>query len=122
MAMPLYLIGIPLVWNKQLFRQAGLNPNVGPSTWAYAGSDVGNPDNCLHAVLPARSDFDSGIEHIAGLGAEHLRPLVITEIRHFLGLVGPRVPNDCCKRVLFVDVDAPTQHRVVYSTLPRVLR
>ena len=39
MAMPLYLIGIPLVWNKQLFRQAGLNPNVGPSTWAQFLAD-----------------------------------------------------------------------------------
>jgi len=33
-AMPQYLIGIPLVWNKQLFKKAGLNPNVGPKTWA----------------------------------------------------------------------------------------
>jgi ABC-type glycerol-3-phosphate transport system substrate-binding protein len=33
-AMPQYLIGIPFVWNKQLFRKAGLNPNVGPKTWA----------------------------------------------------------------------------------------
>src|SRR5579862_6514660 len=33
-AMPQYLIGIPFVWNKQLFRKAGLNPNKGPKTWA----------------------------------------------------------------------------------------
>jgi ABC-type glycerol-3-phosphate transport system substrate-binding protein len=33
-AMPQYLIGIPFVWNKQLFRKAGLNPNVGPKTWS----------------------------------------------------------------------------------------
>jgi len=33
-AMPLYLIGIPLVWNKKLFKEAGLNPNVAPTTWA----------------------------------------------------------------------------------------
>jgi raffinose/stachyose/melibiose transport system substrate-binding protein len=33
-AMPQYLIGIPFVWNKQLFKKAGLNPNVGPKTWA----------------------------------------------------------------------------------------
>lgn len=32
-AMPLYLIGIPLVWNKQLFKDAGLNPNRPPKTW-----------------------------------------------------------------------------------------
>jgi ABC-type glycerol-3-phosphate transport system substrate-binding protein len=32
-AMPQYLIGIPFVWNKQLFKKAGLNPNVGPKTW-----------------------------------------------------------------------------------------
>src|SRR5215475_14468211 len=32
-AMPQYLIGIPLVWNKKLFRKAGLNPNKAPKTW-----------------------------------------------------------------------------------------
>ncbi len=32
-AMPIYLLGIPFVWNKQLFRQAGLNPNKGPATF-----------------------------------------------------------------------------------------
>jgi raffinose/stachyose/melibiose transport system substrate-binding protein len=38
-AMPLYLIGVPLVWNKQLFRQAGLNPNVAPATWSQFLAD-----------------------------------------------------------------------------------
>ena len=33
-AMPQYLIGIPFVWNKTLFKKAGLKPNVGPKTWA----------------------------------------------------------------------------------------
>jgi len=33
-AMPQYLIGIPFVWNKTLFKKAGLNPNVAPKTWA----------------------------------------------------------------------------------------
>lgn len=33
-AMPLYMIGVPLVWNKKLFKEAGLNPNVGPTTWS----------------------------------------------------------------------------------------
>lgn len=32
-AMPLYLIGVPLVWNKQLFAKAGLDPNKAPATW-----------------------------------------------------------------------------------------
>ena len=32
--MPQYLLGIPFVWNKALFRKAGLNPNKGPKTWA----------------------------------------------------------------------------------------
>lgn len=32
-AMPLYLMGIPLVWNKTLFKQAGLDPNKPPATW-----------------------------------------------------------------------------------------
>ncbi len=38
-AMPLYLIGVPLVWNKKLFKAAGLNPNVGPATWAQFLAD-----------------------------------------------------------------------------------
>ena len=38
-AMPLYLIGVPLVWNKALFAKAGLNPNVGPTTWTQFLAD-----------------------------------------------------------------------------------
>ena len=38
-AMPIYLIGTPLAWNKQLFKKAGLNPNVGPATWAQFLND-----------------------------------------------------------------------------------
>jgi raffinose/stachyose/melibiose transport system substrate-binding protein len=37
--MPLYLIGVPLVWNKQLFREAGLNPNDPPTTWSQLLAD-----------------------------------------------------------------------------------
>ncbi len=33
-AMPLYLLGVPFVWNKALFKQAGLDPNRPPTTWA----------------------------------------------------------------------------------------
>jgi len=33
-AMPIYLLGVPFVWNKALFKQAGLNPNAPPATWA----------------------------------------------------------------------------------------
>jgi multiple sugar transport system substrate-binding protein len=32
-AIPIYLIGVPLVWNKELFKQAGLDPNKPPATW-----------------------------------------------------------------------------------------
>ena len=32
-AAPIYLIGVPLVWNKQLFKQAGLDPEKAPGTW-----------------------------------------------------------------------------------------
>jgi ABC-type glycerol-3-phosphate transport system substrate-binding protein len=39
-AMPQYLIGIPFVWNKQLFRKAGLNPNKGPATWTEFLADA----------------------------------------------------------------------------------
>ncbi len=40
LAMPLYLIGIPLVWNKQLFKKAGLNPDVPPATWSEFLADA----------------------------------------------------------------------------------
>jgi raffinose/stachyose/melibiose transport system substrate-binding protein len=39
-AMPQYLIGIPFVWNKTLFKKAGLNPNKGPKTWAELLADA----------------------------------------------------------------------------------
>src|SRR5215468_10802485 len=39
-AMPQYLIGIPFVWNKQLFRKAGLDPNKGPTTWTEFLADA----------------------------------------------------------------------------------
>src|SRR5690349_765059 len=39
-AMPQYLIGIPFVWNKPLFKKAGLNPNVAPKTWAEFLADA----------------------------------------------------------------------------------
>jgi len=39
-AMPQYLIGIPFVWNKQLFKKAGLDPNKGPKTWAQFLADA----------------------------------------------------------------------------------
>ena len=32
-AMPQYLLGIPFVWNKAMFKKAGLDPNKGPKTW-----------------------------------------------------------------------------------------
>ena len=38
-AMPLYLIGVPLVWNKKLFVKAGLNPNQGPATWTQVATE-----------------------------------------------------------------------------------
>ncbi|MCB8876767.1 ABC transporter substrate-binding protein [Acidisoma silvae] len=33
-AMPIYLIGVPLVWNKDLFKKAGLDPDKAPVTWS----------------------------------------------------------------------------------------
>jgi raffinose/stachyose/melibiose transport system substrate-binding protein len=32
-AMPIYLLGVPFVWNKQMFKQAGLDPNKPPATF-----------------------------------------------------------------------------------------
>ena len=32
-AMPQYLLGIPFLWNKAMFKKAGLDPNKGPRTW-----------------------------------------------------------------------------------------
>ena len=39
-AMPQYLLGIPFVWNKAMFKKAGLNPNKGPKTWAEFLADA----------------------------------------------------------------------------------
>ena len=36
--MPQYLLGIPFLWNKALFKKAGLDPNKGPKTWAEFNS------------------------------------------------------------------------------------
>lgn len=38
-AMPVYLIGVPLVWNKTLFKKAGLTPTAGPKTWTQFLAD-----------------------------------------------------------------------------------
>lgn len=38
-AAPIYLIGVPLVWNKALFKQAGLDPAKPPATWDEFLSD-----------------------------------------------------------------------------------
>jgi raffinose/stachyose/melibiose transport system substrate-binding protein len=39
-AMPQYLLGIPFVWNKAMFKKAGLDPNVGPKTWSELLADA----------------------------------------------------------------------------------
>jgi multiple sugar transport system substrate-binding protein len=39
-AMPQYLLGIPFIWNKAMFKKAGLNPNKGPKTWAQFLADA----------------------------------------------------------------------------------
>jgi maltose-binding protein MalE len=31
--MPIYLLGVPFVWNKQMFKQAGLDPETPPATF-----------------------------------------------------------------------------------------
>ena len=38
-AMPQYLLGIPFMWNKAMFKKAGLDPNVGPKTWTELLAD-----------------------------------------------------------------------------------
>jgi raffinose/stachyose/melibiose transport system substrate-binding protein len=39
-AMPQYLLGIPFLWNKAMFKKAGLNPNKGPRTWTEFLADA----------------------------------------------------------------------------------
>lgn len=39
-AMPVYLIGVPLVYNKDLFKKAGLDPNTPPTTWTQLMADA----------------------------------------------------------------------------------
>jgi raffinose/stachyose/melibiose transport system substrate-binding protein len=38
-AVPFYLLGEPFVWNKALFKKAGLDPSHGPRTWAELLAD-----------------------------------------------------------------------------------
>ena len=50
-AMPQYLLGIPFIWNKAMFKKAGLNPNKGPKTWAAVpGRRQEAQGSRLHAV------------------------------------------------------------------------
>lgn len=49
-AMPLYVIGAPLVWNKKLFKKAGLNPNVAPTTWSQFMTDCAALK--AHGIIP----------------------------------------------------------------------
>jgi raffinose/stachyose/melibiose transport system substrate-binding protein len=37
--MPIYLLGVPFVWNKQMFKAAGLDPNTPPATFQDLLSD-----------------------------------------------------------------------------------
>jgi raffinose/stachyose/melibiose transport system substrate-binding protein len=37
--MPIYLLGVPFVWNKDLFKQAGLNPDQAPANFDELLSD-----------------------------------------------------------------------------------
>lgn len=57
-AMPLYVIGVPLVWNKKLFKKAGLNPNVAPKTWGQFLADC--------AALKAHHIIPFGIGNAGG--------------------------------------------------------
>jgi ABC-type glycerol-3-phosphate transport system substrate-binding protein len=38
--MPQYLLGIPFVWSKTLFKKAGLDPSKGPKTWTEFLADA----------------------------------------------------------------------------------
>jgi ABC-type glycerol-3-phosphate transport system substrate-binding protein len=74
-AMPIYLIGVPLVWNKTLFKQAGLDPDKAPVTWSDFLADcaalkahgitplgMGNSDGYLGAwifAIYAKQELDS---------------------------------------------------------------
>ena len=50
-AMPQYLIGIPFVWNKTLFKKAGLDPNKGPKTWADFLADAQEAEGGRHHAV-----------------------------------------------------------------------
>jgi raffinose/stachyose/melibiose transport system substrate-binding protein len=107
-AMPLYLIGVPLVWNKKLFTKAGLNPNVGPSTWAQFLADcaalkahgitpfgMGNQDGYFGAwmfaiyekqMLNSISQLTQGVANVGGAQAKLLASLK-TMYTMFQGLI-----------------------------------
>lgn len=48
--MPVYLIGVPLVYNKDLFAKAGLNPNSPPTTWSELLADAAQLK--AHGITP----------------------------------------------------------------------
>src|SRR6202030_3976723 len=56
-AMPQYLLGIPFVWNKALFKKAGLNPNNGPKTWADFLADAKK----LKAAMIGKAKFSQPV-------------------------------------------------------------
>jgi len=96
-AMPLYLIGVPLVWNKKLFAKAGLNPNVGPTTWTQFLADcaalkkhgitplgMGNQDGYFGAwmfaiyekqILNSISQLTQGVANVGSSQAQLLSSL-----------------------------------------------
>ena len=52
-----------LYWNKSLFKAAGLNPNVGPATWADFTADAAKIDK----IERQRQDSNSGVHPLGWL-------------------------------------------------------
>lgn len=75
--MPIYLIGVPLVYNKTLFAKAGLNPNNPPQTWNQFVQDCAVLK--AHGITPlgmGNSDGYTGAWLFSTLGMQNLNSIV----------------------------------------------
>lgn len=74
--MPVYLIGVPLVYNKTLFAKAGLNPNKPPKTWSQFLHDSAVLK--AHGITPlgmGNSDGYTGAWLFSVLGLQNLNSI-----------------------------------------------
>lgn len=63
----------------------------------------------------ARAQMDGVISGIGSLDADHFLTSVAGHVRHALGLVDPRIPDNSAVGAAFFDEDTAVSYRVVYN-------